>query len=88
MPFVTILNETDSDLHIAMLAGVPSHFDNNVPPGGQFRAGVTSVRRPEPVASNHSLRGFTLAHRRAHQTPWGYEARIPRPGNEFSSGES
>ncbi|KAG8844964.1 hypothetical protein FRB96_002764 [Tulasnella sp. 330] len=63
MPFVTILNETDSDLHIAMLAGVPCHFDNNVPPGGRFRAGVTS-------------------------TPWGYEARIPRPGNEFSSEES
>ncbi|KAG9002201.1 hypothetical protein FRB94_004076 [Tulasnella sp. JGI-2019a] len=64
MPTVTILNETERTLHIAMIAGVPYHFDNHVAPGGRFRR--------EYVTS----------------TPWGYEARIPQIGNEYSRKES
>ncbi len=46
MPTVTIRNETHSTLHIAMLTGVPCHFNNDVPPGGEFRQdNVTSVSR-------------------------------------------
>ncbi|KAG8992549.1 hypothetical protein FRB94_011507 [Tulasnella sp. JGI-2019a] len=37
MPTVIILNETKRTLHIAMLTGVPYHFDNHVAPGGMFR---------------------------------------------------
>ncbi len=46
MPTVTITNETDSTLHIAMVAGVPYHFDNYVLPGNTFRREyITSVGR-------------------------------------------
>ncbi|KAG9002200.1 hypothetical protein FRB94_004075 [Tulasnella sp. JGI-2019a] len=51
-------------LHIAMIAGVPCHFDNHVAPGGRFR------------------------HEHITSTPWGYEARIPEPGNEYSPQDS
>jgi hypothetical protein len=67
-----------------MLTGVPCHFNNNIPPGGEFRQeNVTSVSRKSfENKSPHTVYRYSI------QTPWAYEAREPQEGNEYSEGES